>query len=212
MAPQVKFRNDVEPTDGLRSRKKAMTRLTIEEAALDLFAEQGYEATTVEQIAERVDISTTTFFRYFPSKADVILCEQGAQLPLLREAILDRPAGENDLAVVRHAIRHIWVPAIDPVHTKRAGKAAANSAVLRGIYNDLNRNWLSAISEALAARRGLDEADEQSRVTARVALGVFGDAVGAWMTKDCQEELEDVIEQHFDTLTRLCAGWAQGSK
>ncbi|SDC42195.1 transcriptional regulator, TetR family [Sphingomonas sp. YR710] len=209
MASQVKFRRDDAPANGLRSRKKAKTRLTIEEAALALFAEQGYEATTVEQIAERVDISTTTFFRYFPSKSDVVLCQQGAQLPLLRQTIIDRPAGENDLLAAQHAILAIWVPAIDPVHTKRAGMAAANSAVLRGLYNDINRSWLNAIAEALAERRGLAEADEQSKITARVALGVFTDAIGSWVSKDCRDDLSTVISQHFDTLRRLSGDWAQ---
>jgi AcrR family transcriptional regulator len=208
MASQVKFRRDVEPADGLRSRKKAKTRLTIEEAALSLFAEQGYEATTVEQIAERVDISTTTFFRYFPSKSDVVLCQQGAQLPLLRETIIDRPADENDLLAAQHAILEVWVPAIDPVHTRRAGMAVANSAVLRGLYNDINRSWLNAITEALAERRGLAEPDEQSKITARVALGVFTDAIGAWVGKDCRDDLPTVISQHFDKLRRLSSDWA----
>jgi AcrR family transcriptional regulator len=114
MTAHVNFRREFEPPEGLRSRKKARTRVAIEEVALALFAEQGFEATTVEQISERAEISTATFFRYFPTKADVVLCQQDAQLPRLREAILERPAEENDLMVARRAIQQVWVPAIDP--------------------------------------------------------------------------------------------------
>ena len=57
----------------LRERKKAQTRAAIQTHALRLFREQGYDATTIEQIIEAADVSETTFFRYFPTKEDVVL-------------------------------------------------------------------------------------------------------------------------------------------
>ncbi|HUJ75276.1 MAG TPA: TetR family transcriptional regulator, partial [bacterium] len=58
---------------GLRERKKAKTRAVIQQHALRLMKEQGYQATTVEQIAEAAEVSPSTFFRYFPTKEDVVL-------------------------------------------------------------------------------------------------------------------------------------------
>ena len=107
------------PSEGLRSRKKNRTHLAIEDAALALFEERGYEATRVEQIAEMAEVSTTTFFRYFPTKADVLLSDHGEQLPALHEGIVARPATENDLVAIQRAFQEHWVRAIDPVRTAR---------------------------------------------------------------------------------------------
>jgi AcrR family transcriptional regulator len=62
-----------EPRPGLREPKKARTRTQIRETALRRFAQQGYEATTVGQIAEAADVSLSTLFRYFPTKAQLVL-------------------------------------------------------------------------------------------------------------------------------------------
>ena len=60
------------PTPGLRERKKAKTRATLQRQALALFREQGYAATTIEQIAAAAEVSESTFFRYFPTKEDIV--------------------------------------------------------------------------------------------------------------------------------------------
>lgn len=181
----------------------------IEDAALRLFAEQGYEATTVEQIAAEVEISTTTFFRYFPSKADVILCHQDANMPQLRAAILDYSPGESDLSAVEHAINQVWVPNADPVHSQRAGQAVAASVALRGLYNEMSRSWLDGIATALAERRGLGKPDEGAVITARVALGVFNEAVRAWGSNGYKAGVGAEVERAFAKLRELSAEWAK---
>jgi AcrR family transcriptional regulator len=65
--------SDEPPRPGLRERKKAKTRAAIQEQAMRLFRERGYEATTVEQIAEAAEVSPSTFFRYFPTKEAVVM-------------------------------------------------------------------------------------------------------------------------------------------
>src|SRR3984957_1002089 len=90
---------------GLRERKEARTRASIREHALRLFREQGYHATTVEQIAAAAEVSPSTFFRYFPTKEDVVL--QDDMEPLLAEAIEHQPPELGVVAAVRASLRTV---------------------------------------------------------------------------------------------------------
>src|ERR1700674_3018892 len=145
-------------TEGLRWRKKEKTRRAIQDAALDLFAERGFEETTVDEIADRAEVSKGTFFRYFGSKGEVIFRSDGYQEEeeSLRQAIAARPGSEHDLDAVRRAIREEWVPTLDPQRVARQTRAASTSPLLRGLSFDLGVRWQTVISAALAERRGLD--------------------------------------------------------
>jgi AcrR family transcriptional regulator len=207
----VVFQQRPSSDEGLRSRKKAKTRRAIEDAAIDLFSSQGYEATTVEQIAARAEVSMTTFFRYFPSKADVILSEQGEHIPDLRDAILARPAGEDDLDVVRHALLDAWISAIDPERTVRTARAMETSTVLRGLGYEIGRGWLTTISGALARRHGRRRPDKHCILTARVSLTVFSASVEVWIDNGCRGDLAKEIDEGFAMLRGLCDPPALGS-
>jgi AcrR family transcriptional regulator len=93
---------NLEP--GLRERKKQRTRETIARAAHELFAERGYHATTLPDIAAAADVSTRTIFAYFPSKEDILFSD----FPLVKEALAqtlaERPEGKDALETVREFI------------------------------------------------------------------------------------------------------------
>src|SRR5713101_2607092 len=99
-------RKDDRPALGLRERKKAKTRAAIQQYALRLFREQGYAATTVEQIAAAVEVSPSTFFRYFPTKEDVVLYD--AFDPLLIAAFEAQPADLSPIQALRGAMRAVF--------------------------------------------------------------------------------------------------------
>jgi AcrR family transcriptional regulator len=88
---------------GLRERKKAKTRAAIRREAMRLFREQGYEETTVEQIAEAAEVSPSTFFRYFPTKEDVVLRDDYDDL--LVEAFRAQPRELSPIQAMRRALR-----------------------------------------------------------------------------------------------------------
>src|SRR5262245_30659081 len=86
-----------------RARKKAETRRALQEHALRLFVEHGYEATTVERIAAAAGVSHMTFFRYFPTKEDVVAADDYD--PMIEELIRSRPESEHPIERVRAAMR-----------------------------------------------------------------------------------------------------------
>ncbi|MGO4109479.1 acyl-CoA-like ligand-binding transcription factor [Paenibacillus sp. YAF4_2] len=88
---------------GLREKKKQKTRLTLQQQALRLFREQGYQATTIEQIAEASEISPSTFFRYFPTKEALVL--EDDYDPILIRAFQNQPPDLSLIQAFRAALR-----------------------------------------------------------------------------------------------------------
>jgi AcrR family transcriptional regulator len=92
-------------TSGLRERKKQQTREAIHRAAMKLFAERGFEATTISDIAATADISPRTFFSYFSSKEEAVFPKFDAAFADFDRALTERPAGTTALDVLRTWIR-----------------------------------------------------------------------------------------------------------
>jgi AcrR family transcriptional regulator len=204
MSLQVTFTQpSLDAYAGMRSRKKARTRLAIQDAALDLFAEQGFDATTVEQIAQRADVSPSTFFRYFGTKADIILSDHDTQLGQLCAEVRNQPKGIRELEVVRRALQAAWVPNIDPVRTIRTERAVARSEYLCGAAYFVGRRWIDEVGAALARRRGDPAAIEECMMVARSAMGVFGAAIEQWVASDAGEDFGELIDKGFEMLVRM---------
>jgi AcrR family transcriptional regulator len=192
--------------DSLRSRKKAKTHRAIENAALELFAEQGYDATTLEQIADRAEVSITTIYRFFPSKAHVLLGDQAAQASVLR-AIVNRPANESDFDAVRHAVRDHWVATVAPQRTMLYARAVARSHVLRGIYGESVDAWIREVAGALAERQHLDAPDRRCWLVARVCSSAIAASQEAWVEADGSGDIAEIVDESFDLLRTVCRDW-----
>jgi AcrR family transcriptional regulator len=93
--------------EGLRERKKQRTREQIVEAAMGLFAERGYQATTIADIATAADVATRTFFSHFPSKEAVVFHNLDRDLDRLASMLRGRPAGETAFDALRR-----WIDAM----------------------------------------------------------------------------------------------------
>jgi AcrR family transcriptional regulator len=160
-------------TCGLRERKKARTRAAIQEHALRLFREQGYHATTVEQIAEAAEISPSTFFRYFPTKEDVVLQDDFDTLVLV--ALEAQPAGLPAIAAIRAAFSAVYA-ALTPAQLDRFRELTALTLAvpeLRARTIDELSRTIEMIAAAVARRAGRDPGDFAVRTLAGAVVGVF---------------------------------------
>jgi AcrR family transcriptional regulator len=146
---------DAVPTSssrlGLRERKKQKTRETIERAALKLFAEQGYDQTTLAEIAEAADVAPRTIFAYFESKEDILFCDEPMFHQRLEHALTQRPPQATtvdtlrgflstpDAADARARLRRRIIAASEGLRaSERARSAPVECIIAKSIARDLN--------------------------------------------------------------------------
>jgi AcrR family transcriptional regulator len=164
---------DLERHSSLRERKKARTRASIREHALRLFAEQGYQATTVEQIAAAAEVSPSTFFRYFPTKEDVIL--QDDFDVRIFEAFGRQPVSMTPIAAIRAAMREA-VATQTPAEWDQWRQMSELSRIvpdLRARMLDELARTIDAMADALAKRTGRTADDLSVRTYVGAVFGVM---------------------------------------
>ncbi|MBS2966779.1 TetR family transcriptional regulator [Actinocrinis puniceicyclus] len=186
--------------DRLRERKKARTRAAIRDNALRLFREQGYHATTVEQIAAAAEVSPSTFFRYFPTKEDVVLGDDFDER--MFGAFERQPPDLTPVAAIRAAIREA-IAAYDPQEWARfremSAFAMSVSEVRARSLDELART-IDAMAEAVAKRTGRASGDLAVRAYAGAVLGV----VLSVLTPDLGDAaVDDQLYQRIDEALAL---------
>ena len=189
-----------EPEPDWRQRKKTATRDRIRASALRLFREQGYDTTTVEQIAAAAGVSHMTFFRYFPAKEDVALSDDYD--PLIASAIAQTPA---TWPVIRR-IRTVMVEGLRLIYDTDRDTLLAQIKLIVGTPALRDRLWADQIAtqqlilQALSAGQDDQRPSFQTRVTVAACLAAASTAILTWVENDGTPELPDLIGQAFDTL------------
>jgi AcrR family transcriptional regulator len=158
---------------GLRERKKARTRASIREHALRLFREQGYAATRVEQIAEAAEVSPATFYRYFPTKEDVVLQDDLDVLTL--DALEAQPPGLSTLAAVRAAVASARAGFTEEERERFRQTTELTMAVpeIRARALDEFARTVDVTASVLARRSGRSPDDVAVRALAGAIFGVI---------------------------------------
>jgi AcrR family transcriptional regulator len=135
---------------GLTERNKERTRREIAEAAGQLFLERGYAATTVQDIASAADVSPRTFFRYFPSKEDVITTIASASMDDVLEHLAGHDASESLASVLKATFSAVLGPAIDDPDAARAfQRMLRDTPALRGRWLEEQRRNRDRLAEEL---------------------------------------------------------------
>ncbi|MFC1417513.1 TetR family transcriptional regulator [Streptacidiphilus cavernicola] len=194
---------------GLRERKKLKTRRAIRAAAFRLFTEQGYDATTVDQISAEADVSPSTFFRYFPTKEDLVISDDYD--PLMEAALRDRPLDEPLLTAIRAAI----LPALRMVMGSEHDDMLLRMRLLQDNPLVRARNvaeqqrtkemLLRILAErAERADRPLDEL--RLRVQVAAVLAASTEAIEYWAKRGGQDNIAELVGQALDTLSTDAVG------
>ncbi|MET8895207.1 TetR/AcrR family transcriptional regulator [Streptomyces albogriseolus] len=191
---------DAPPHPGLRERKRTKTREAIRGAAYALVEEQGYDSTTIEQIAERAEVSPSTVFRYFPTKEDIVVTDEYDE-PLLAE-LAARPADELWTDSVRYVIRKAVrlalteQPEITELRARLMLEVPAVRARMRETLTDTGR----VLAEAIAGRTGLDPDGLEVRVHAASLIGGLLEATVYWAEHGHRDDYADLADRAVDVI------------
>ncbi|MGC0419282.1 TetR family transcriptional regulator [Embleya sp. AB8] len=185
---------------GLRERKKIKTRQAIRREAYRLFREHGYEATTVDQIAEAAEISPSTFFRYFPSKEDVVLTDEYD--PLLVEVLRTAPEGTSLIRIVRTGVMDAMRKIIREDREEMATRMTLVlnvPALRRRTYEQQLESW-TLIATAYAARTGRPAHDFELRVAAASINAAMSEALRTWAEGGCVADPVELVDRALAQL------------
>lgn len=185
---------------GLRERKKKRTRAAIQREALRLFQEQGYEDTTIAQIAAAADISESTFFNYFESKAEVV--SRDDYDPQMAAALIQRPRDEPVMLAIRHMLTEFLIPLMqrDRDLVLLRSKISLEVPELRaGIWDEM-QSGQDMVRYLIAHRTGRDPDDYELRIFAGVVIGGFLAAVQEWIESDGKADFGELIIRALDVI------------
>jgi len=181
-----------------------MARERLQRAALELFAEHGFDRTTTVQIAARAGVSERTFFRHFPDKREVLFASEGELRQVTADALAAVPGVTEPLAALRIAF-HDVVPLIErgrPLAELRAPIIAGAPALLEREHAKA-ADLIDLIAQGLA-RRGVSE--RSALLCARVGMAAFSTAIRRWTPG--VSNLHDELDATFDELRHMAAALA----
>jgi AcrR family transcriptional regulator len=193
----------------LRERKKARTKTAIQQQALRLFAEQGYHATTVEQVAEAAEVATSTVFRYFPTKEDLTVLDDYYPLAkAITQALTAQPPELSPIGAFRRALRAAF-DGLTP--TERAARYERDLLIVTvpelwtanlGLLTKARRT----LREQLAERVGSTPDDNAIRATVDAIVGVSLGVLFDW-THDRGADPIDALDQALAGLETAHHSW-----
>ncbi|MEY2566062.1 MAG: hypothetical protein QOE35_591 [Actinomycetota bacterium] len=187
---------------GARERKKRATRAQLEEAAFSLFSEQGYDATTVDEISEAAQVSPRTFFRYFATKEDVVFGDQEGTLGELRAAMATGPVDD------RVAVTEALLAFSDFLDNQRDGvlgtrRLVSQNPTLHSRVLQEEHDWVGTIANVLAQRAGVEMPTFEQQVLAGCAISVLATSLREWYLSGASAPLSTFTRRALETVGTL---------
>ncbi|MEV6651018.1 TetR family transcriptional regulator [Streptomyces sp. NPDC051219] len=206
------------PPAGLRELKKQRTRVALLRVALELFTTKGYEQTTVDEIADAVEVSQRTFFRYFANKEEAAFAVQDLVESHFYASLFERPHTESPFEAMRNAVLSSWetigeaIAEVVPVELHmRTYQLIESTPALLAVPLRRSTELEEKIARLIAEREGLDvDTDPRPRVAVAAFSGVMrvtgrlrGQGQDASM-----EAIRSLTESYLDHLgPSLAANW-----
>ncbi|WP_295819046.1 TetR family transcriptional regulator [uncultured Deinococcus sp.] len=181
----------------LRERTRELARAAIAEHAMTLFAEHGFEETTVDQIAVAAGISPRSFFRYFDTKEDVVMGDFPSYVRHIEAALRARPREEQALTAWRHAIDTLIRSTEGDVEgSLRTVRVMNSTASLRARHLEKHLSWAETLVPLVAERLppGRIRREVSARAIVLCGLTCFDIALFAWAETDGKSSLGDILD------------------
>jgi AcrR family transcriptional regulator len=188
----------MEATLGLRERKKQRTREAIVDAAFRLFAERGFDGTTIADIADAAEVAPRTFFSYFPSKDDVVFHDFEQKYELVASWLRDREPGTNTFDALRAGISS-QLAELDPAHgrEKRLRKRLIRENESLAAHADhLHGKFAELVGQAVADDLGDEPTELRPRIVAAATTAAM---------QVIEDLSDDDAELSLETLDSLLA-------
>jgi AcrR family transcriptional regulator len=184
---------------GLRARKKIQTRLALARAAMRLFEERGYAATTVDDIAAAANVSRRTFFRYFSTKEEVFVVDPEGKLHALHVALADGPPDEPTIAALRRGVVALVGAYFEPELIRAEARIAILEPVVAAAGLAYQVRWEDALALEVAADLGVDiDRDARPRIVAHTTVAIVRAGVSQWVQRDCEGDPAEIVAATFD--------------
>jgi AcrR family transcriptional regulator len=198
MTQMAGYAADVPPRD-MRAVARRAVETEIAAVAVDLFGRQGFEATTVAQIAEAAGISQRTFFRYFATKQDAVVGQLAELGAVLHDALVARPDDEDPWAALGAALHELAEANLaDPDWALRSVRMLATTPALRAAQIDKHQAWQASLVPEVARRlrgQGADDPELAAAALVAAALGCLDVASEAWVAGDGAEPFGALLDR-----------------
>jgi AcrR family transcriptional regulator len=190
------------PANGLRARKKLQTRLALARAAMRLFEERGYAATTIDDIAAEANVSRRTFFRYFESKDEAFIVDPAGKLEALHVALAEGPPDEPTIAAVRRGLLALTAAYFEPDLVRAEARVGASEPAVMAAGLAYQVRWEDELAKEVAVDMGVDVAtDPRPRILAHATVAIMRAGIDAWLRDESLGTPADVVGDTFDRAT-----------
>ena len=190
-------------TKSLQSRKRQLVRDAIYDAAIDLFAKNGFDETTVEEVADAAGISRRSFFRYFESKDDLLALNTLTCGEVVRGAVASSPAGLGILDVVREAVLAGGMFTEKQEHTRQIIDIAQRSATARQAHQSRLMEVEEKLTSAYSTRlRSAAQFSLKPFLLSAMTMAILNAATVSWYMGE-HKEISKAVKQALLSLMQV---------